>query len=78
MPDARSSQSSSRVETDAYHLKPCNNPRCDRKTTKGVEFCCFGCANAHAGGYEIHDDGDERFAHSAGCDDRHVARGGTR
>lgn len=66
------SKKASRIETDPHLLKRCDNPACDRRTTKGVEFCCMGCAAAHAGGYETHEDGP--LGHSAGCDERHAAR----
>lgn len=49
---------------------PCENPLCDRQTT--AMYCCHGCDQAHAGRYEIHEDG--LLGHSAGCNERHAER----
>ena len=53
-------------------LKPCDNPLCDRKTT--AMYCCAPCDRAHAGRYEIHDDGP--LGHSDVCTERHIERMG--
>lgn len=69
-------QRAARIETDPYLLKPCDNPLCDRKTTKGVLYCCGACGSARTGGYEIHEAGP--LGHSPSCNERHAVRGGAR
>jgi hypothetical protein len=65
---------------DPEFLRPCTNPACERvvpTNPRGVRqtaFCCAACAQAHDGGYEIHEDGP--LAHSAGCDERWAERQG--
>jgi len=53
--------------------KKCNNPLCDRQTSKGTQYCCAACATAHEDGFEIHPDGP--LGHSEGCNKRHAERG---
>lgn len=49
------------------NLWPCDNMACDRWVRYGTKFCCFPCAQAAAGKYEID-------AHSEGCDARQKER----
>lgn len=52
-------------------LKPCRNPLCARRVSSAL-YCCAGCAMAHDGRYEIHEDGP--LGHSETCNERHAER----
>jgi len=54
-------------------LKKCTNELCDRAIKTWTAYCCEACAQAHEGGYEIHEDG--LLGHTPSCQDRHAERG---
>lgn len=54
-------------------MGPCENPLCDRYVPQGIQYCCAGCAAAHVGKYEIHEDGP--LGHTGGCNEKYAQRG---
>lgn len=57
----------SRAVLPGTAFKDCDNPACNRFTSSGAAFCCFGCSNAN-GKY------DPEGYHSPGCNLRAAER----